>query len=734
MGLNITEKPDFGGWATVYDVKCGDGRTLRKGAFKGCNGTRVPIVYNHDHKDLNSVLGHAYLEERDEGIYAYGYLNDSYEGQKAKECVKHGDIASLSIYANKLKEKAGDVYHGIIREVSLVLASANPKSYIDNVLVHSDDMDPDEFGAQMCFNEPIDTEFVLVHSDDYSEDEYDEDEYEEDEEPEEEENMAKTYGDVYNEMTDEQKETVDAIVEDAVSQALDAYDEEMSGDYDDEEDYYDEGEEDDMRHNAFENDYDEFYGDDIHVLSHSEIQDMFSDAKTLGSLRASVLAHTDDYGIENIDFMFPDAKLNEGDPQFIKRPDDWVSKVINGTSHSAFSRIKSLFADITEDEARAKGYIKGNLKKEEVFTMLKRKTEPTTVYKKQKIDRDDVIDIKDFDVVALIKREMREMLDEEIARAILVGDGRPNSSDEKIKEANIRPIWKEEELFVVKKSVDVAANASADVRAKTFIRAAIKARKDYRGSGNPTLFTTEDLLTDMLLMEDNMGRVIYDTEEKLRTKLRVKEIVPVPVMENLSRDDGGKTKNLLGIIVNLNDYKVGTDKGGEINMFDDFDIDYNQQKYLIETRMSGALVKPYSAIILEESVNVTLTVGPTSPDTTRYGKEVDDLQSNIQINEGSQQILGTLRYVTGYTGYSGNPDLQSGNYLALDFSATPADTAVISVEVIGGESEGNPIIVDDGYCVFRIQNKNQKIKVKAVNGDNVIERTYGLGSLKLKTV
>ena len=730
MGLNLKEKPDFAGWATVYDVKCGDGRTLRRGAFKGSNGTRVPIVYNHDHKNLDSVLGHAYLEERDEGIYAYGYLNDSYEGQKAKECVKHGDIASLSIYANKLREKAGDVYHGIIREVSLVLASANPKAYIETVLTHGD-LDTDEYEAEMYFGEPIETfNDGFQHSDDdndvddgdgdeeYTDPEDDESELEhaDKENPNKEENqMARTVGEVYEEMTEEQKACVEQIVEQALKNAKNGND----------------GGEEDMKHNAFENDYEEF-DDGIHVLTHSEIEDIFHDASSYGSLRQCVLAHTGDYGIENIDYMFPDAKLNEGDPQFIKRPDGWVNKVISGTSHSAFSRIKSLFADITEDEARAKGYIKGNLKKEEVFTMLKRKTEPTTIYKKQKIDRDDVIDIKDFDVVALIKKEMREMLDEEIARAILVGDGRPNSSDDKIKEANVRPIWKEEELFVVRKTVDVAANATADVKAKTFIRTAIKSRKDYKGSGNPSLFTTEDMLTDMLLLEDNMGRVIYDTEEKLRTALRVKEIITVPVMENLSRDEKGETRNLMGIIVNLSDYKVGTDKGGEINMFDDFDIDYNQQKYLMETRMSGALVKPYSAIILEEAVNVTLTVSPTDPSTTRYGKEVDDLQSNIEINEGSLQIVGTSRYVTGYTGFSGDVEKQSGNYLALDFTATPAE-AKIYLEVIGGDSEGNPVECDDGYCVFRIANRNQKIKVKTVNGDNVIEKVYGLGSLKLKT-
>ena len=719
MGLNLKEKPDFAGWATVYDVKCGDGRTLKRGAFKGSNGTRVPIVYNHDHQNLDSVLGHAYLEERDAGIYAYGYLNDSYEGQKAKECVKHGDIQSLSIYANKLKESHGDVYHGVIRELSLVLASANPKSYIETVLTHGD-IDNDEWEAVMSFNEPIETfDDEMAHSDDESNDN-DETFEEESEEEDDMSEEGRTVEDVFNDMTEEQQNAVYQIVD----AALDEYDN------NDDEEEYDEGEEEYMRHNAFEDEYG-YEGEDIHVLTHSEIQDIFSNAQSYGSLKQCVLAHTDDYGIENIDYMFPDAKLNEGDPQFIKRPDGWVSKVISGTAHSPFSRIKSLFADITEDEARAKGYIKGNLKKEEVFTLLKRKTEPTTVYKKQKIDRDDVIDIKDFDVVAMIKKEMRQMLDEEIARAILVGDGRSTASDEKIKEDCIRPIWKESELFVVRKDVAVAANATDSVRAKTFIRTAIKARKDYRGSGNPSLFTTEDMLTDMLLLEDNMGRVIYDTEEKLRTALRVKEIVTVPVMEGLSRVDKGLTKNLLGIIVNLNDYKVGTDKGGEINMFDDFDIDYNQQKYLMETRMSGALVVPFSAIVLEEAVSVTLTVTPTDPTETRYGKEVDDLQSNIEINEGSHQITGSLRYVTDYTGFSGDPELQSGHFLALDLSATPSE-AVITTELIGGASEGNPITVDDGILVTRITDRKQKIKITSTNGDNVIVREYGLGSLKLK--
>lgn len=723
MGLNLKENPDFAGWATVYNVKCSDGRTLKPNSFKDCDGIKVPIVYNHDHQDINGVLGHAYLENRaDRGVYAYCYLNDTENGQAAKEMVKHGDISALSIYANKLKEQAGNVYHGMIREVSLVLASANPKAYIDTVLTHSDP-ETDEWEAEMYFGEPIDTNIELQHSDENNDDSNDLQHADEPkEEPKEDKQMAKedrSIEDIFNEdFTDEQKEVVYAIVGQAVKNAL-----EEAGENG--------GDEEDMKHNAFDN-YDQYEEEDgIHVLSHSEIQDIFKDAPQTGSLRSAVLAHTDDYGIENIDYLFPEAKLNADDPQFIRRKDDWVAKVMSGVSHNPFSRIKSIFADITEDDARAKGYIKGNYKKEEVFRLLKRKTEPTTVYKKQKFDRDDIVDITDFDVVAMVKKEMRWMYDEEIARAILVGDGRPASSEDHIDETHIRPIWKEEDLFTVRKDVAVAANATADVKAKTFIKTAIKARKDYKGSGNPVLFTTEDLLTDMLLLEDGIGHPLYDTEEKLRTALRVSEIITVPVMEGLSRTtDKGETKNLLGIIVNLNDYKVGTDRQGQLNMFDDFDIDYNKMIYLMEGRMSGCLVKPFSAIVLEESISVTLSITPTSPNETRYGKEVDDLQSNIEIN--SDSIMGTLRYVTGYTGYSGDPNLQSGNFLSLDLSATPVD-AVIQAEIIGGDSEGNPIVVDDGILVIRVADRKQKLHVKVTSDANVIEKTYRFGSLKLKT-
>ena len=726
MGLNLKENPDFAGWATVYNVKCSDGRTLKPNSFKDCDGIKVPIVYNHDHQDINGVLGHAYLENRaDRGVYAYCYLNDTENGQAAKEMVKHGDISALSIYANKLKEQAGNVYHGMIREVSLVLASANPKAHIDTVLTHADP-ETDEWEAEMYFGEPINTNIELEHSDESSDEEdgalqHAEESKQEEKKmaaPEEKkEESGKTIGEVFDEFTPEQKDVVYAIVGQAVEEAL------ANNDKDEE------GEDEDMKHNAFDN-YDE-QQEEVHVLSHSDVEEIFRDAKSCGSLRQAVLAHTDDYGIENIDYLFPDAKLNADDPQFIRRKDDWVSKVMSGVGHNPFSRIRSIFADITEDDARAKGYIKGNYKKEEVFRLLKRKTEPTTVYKKQKFDRDDIIDITDFDVIAMVKKEMRWMYNEEVARAILVGDGRPASSEDHIDETHIRPIWKEEDLFTVRKDVAVAANATADVKAKTFIRTAIKARKDYKGSGNPVLFTTEDLLTDMLLLEDGIGHPLYDTEEKLRTALRVSEIITVPVMEGLSRTtDKGETKNLLGIIVNLSDYKVGTDKMGQLTMFDDFDIDYNKMIYLMEGRMSGCLVKPFSAIVLEESISVTLSINPTSPNETRYGKEVDDLQSNIEIN--SDSIMGTLRYVTGYTGFSGDPAEQSGNFLSLDLSATPAD-AVIQAEIIGGNSEGNPVTVDDGQLVIRVADRKQKLHIKVTSDANVIEKTYRFGSLKLKT-
>ena len=579
-------KCDFSGWATRNDLLCGDGRVIKKDAFKDNDGKTVSLVWNHEHNDPNAVLGHAILENRDEGVYAYGFFNDSENGQLAKKLVSHGDVSSLSIWANKLKQNGREVLHGEIRELSLVLAGANPGAYIDVVMAHNDEgEDVSELYAN--YNENI-----MIHA--ASEDEKSDSNKEE--KPVEEEkkkpDTEKTVGEVFDTLTEEQKTVVYAII----GQAL-----EDSGKT---EDKLDE-EDDNMKHNVFENEEIRQEG----VLSHSEMQAILADGKRYGSLRESFLAHAGDtqysagtatYGIDGADdFLFPDARNLDVPPSFISREMGWVKKVMNGTHHTPFSRIKSMFADITEDDARAKGYIKGKLKKEEVFTLLKRTTTPTTIYKKQKMDRDDVIDITDFDVVAWLKSEMRLMLDEEIARAILVGDGRLSSSDDKINESNIRPIWTDEDLYTIKALVSVAAGADEDTKAKAFIRAAIKSRKEYKGSGNPTLFTTEDVLTDCLLMEDGMGRIIYDSPEKLANVLRVKEIVTVPVMENLTRTVDTKTHELMGIIVNLADYNVGADKGGAINMFDDFDIDYNQQKYLIETRCSGALIKPYSAIAIE---------------------------------------------------------------------------------------------------------------------------------------
>ena len=565
---------DFCGWATRNDLKCSDGRVIRKDAFKHNDGQKVPLVWNHQHNSQDEVLGHAILENREEGVYAYCSFNDSDSGKTAKILVQHGDIDALSIYANQLQQQGPNVMHGNIREVSLVLAGANPGAFIESVLKHDEESDEE---CIIYTGENID----LAHADK-------EPEKKEDEKVDNKED--KTIGEVFETLTEEQKTAVYAMLGQALKHGDEKEDPETNNN--DEEDNT-------MKHNLFDDETKK----DENVLSHDAMETIIADGKRYGSLKESFLAHAQEYGIENIDYLFPESKSLNTPPDFIKREMGWVQKVMSGTHHTPFSRIKSMFADITEDDARAKGYIKGKLKKEEVFSLLKRTTTPTTIYKKQKLDRDDVIDITDFDVVAWLKSEMRMMLDEEIARAILVGDGRLASSDDKINESNIRPIWKDEDLYNIKSTIEVDAAATADQKAKAFIRACIKSRKNYKGSGDPTLYTTEDVVTDCLLLEDMNGRIIYDTMEKLRTALRVKEIVTVPVMEGLTRtNDESETLNLMGIIVNLTDYNVGADKGGAINMFDDFDIDYNQQKYLIETRCSGALIKPFSAISLEMKV------------------------------------------------------------------------------------------------------------------------------------
>ena len=565
---------DFSGWATRNNLRCSDGRTIMKDAFKHNDGQTVPLVWNHQHNDPLNVLGHALLENRDEGVYAYCKFNETESGKNAKLLVEHGDVSALSIYANRLRQQGSNVIHGDIREVSLVLAGANPGAFIDSVMIHGEESDDE---AIIYTGEEI----SLFHADEDEKDDKEDskDANKTDEKSEDEETVA----DVFNTLTEKQKMVVYALI----GQAL----EEKEESEDDNNNDNSKGGNKTMKHNVFDNE-----DAKRDVLSHSDIEAIFADAKRYGSLKDSVLAH----GIEQIDYLFPDARNVTDTPQFIQRDMGWVQKVMSSVHRTPFSRIKSILANITEDDARAKGYIKGKQKKDEVFTLLKRTTTPTTIYKKQKLDRDDIVDITDFDVVAWIKSEMRMMLDEEIARAILVGDGRLSSSDDKINEQNIRPIWKDDDLYTIKAPVEVSSNATSEQKAKAFIRAAIKARKNYKGSGEPTLYTTEDVLTDCLLMEDTTGRVIYDSIAKLATALRVKEIVTVPVMEGLTRTDSeGNTLNLMGLIVNLADYNVGADKGGAVNMFDDFDIDYNAQKYLIETRCSGALIRPYSAIALE---------------------------------------------------------------------------------------------------------------------------------------
>ena len=561
---------DFSGWATKNNLRCSDGRTILRDAFKHNDGQTVPLVWNHQHNDPLNVLGHALLENRETGVYAYCKFNDTEAGKNAKMLVEHGDVTALSIYANQLKQKGGNVEHGVIREVSLVLAGANPGAFIDSILRHGEASDEE---GVIYTGETL----VLFHAEEQNQNEKKE------EDKKVAEGKERTVQDVVDSMTEEQRNVMYALI----GQALEGSNVEHS------EINYNGGD-DEMKHNVFEQENVNGAND---TLTHAEMEVILRDAKRYGSLKESCLQH----GIEHIDepgYLFPEFKNLNREPEFVGRDMGWVGKVMSGVHRTPFSRIKSLQADIREEDARALGYMKGNLKKEEVFTLLKRTTDPQTVYKKQKLHRDDVLDITDFDVVAFVKKEMRMMLEEEIARAILVGDGRLPDSDDKIFDNHIRSIANEEELYAIHHKVVVEDKSDAEAKAKAMIREALRARKDYKGSGEPTFFCSESVLTEMLLLEDANGRVIYDSVAKLATAMRVKEIVTVPVMEGAQ--NLAKTKNVLGIIVNLRDYNVGADKGGQVSMFEDFDIDYNAQKYLIETRCSGALIKPFSAIVLEE--------------------------------------------------------------------------------------------------------------------------------------
>jgi HK97 family phage prohead protease/HK97 family phage major capsid protein len=574
--IKMSKKFDFSGYATKIDLKCSDGRVIRKDAFKHNSGQTVPLVWQHLHNDPTNILGHALLENREDGVYTYCTFNDTESAKHAKMLVEHGDITALSIHANQLKQKGDSVIHGVIREVSLVLAGANPEALIDNLSIQHGDgrYETDETEAIIFTGQKISLT-DLEHSDDSGED--------------------KTVKDVLDTLNDEQKEVVYAMLAHALGEGKDKKDDEEEKDEDNKKMEHSDKGGNKMKKNVFDNKGDE--DKKKTTLTHSQFQTILANAQKCGSLKEAVLSHAGTYGIDDIDFLFPDAKTITPVPDFIKREMGWVPGVISGTRHTPFSRIKSTAADITAEEARALGYVKGALKKDEVIKLLKRVTGPTTVYKKQKLDRDDIIDITDLDVVAWLKSEMRMMLDEELARAVLIGDGRASDSADKINEENIRPIHKDEDMYAHHVSLD------SDVDTFDIVEAIIRARVHYKGSGNPALYTTPNILTDMLLLKDTTGRRLYNTESELASALRVSKIVEVPVMEGQTRetdDDVPVEMDLIGIIVNLKDYVMGADKGGQVSMFDDFDIDYNQYKYLIETRCSGALVHPKSALVIEK--------------------------------------------------------------------------------------------------------------------------------------
>lgn len=566
---------DFSGYATKFGIRCADGRTISKDAFAHQDGLKVPFVWQHGHNNVENILGHAILEYRPDGMYSYVFLNGTSKARHAKEAVSHGDVNSFSIFANRLNQQGAVVKHGYIKEVSLCLAGANSEAVIDNIVKHSDD----------DYDEILEDEAVIKMSEPISVGE----EESIDNEELEHADGEKTLQSIFNTLNEEQKECVYAMIGYALEEGGDMEHSDME---DDEE----------LKVNVFEQNTSQ---NSTPTLSHDEIKAIFDDAKEYGSLKTAFLAHAQSYGIENIDILFPDAKNVTPTPDFIKRDTDWVAGVLNGTHHTPFSRIKSVAADITAEEARARGYIKGKLKKEEVIGLLKRVTTPTTIYKKQRLDRDDIIDATTLDVVAWLKAEMRLMLDEEIARAIIVGDGRDVDSDDKIREDCIRPIWKEDDLY----AYHIAMPSSID--ADSFIETVIRSRSQYKGSGNPVLYMTEQTLIDMLLIKDTNGRRIYRSESELAAEMRVSRIVTIPVMENQTRTTDDGKMELVAIMVNLKDYTVGADRGGNVSMFDDFDIDYNQYKYLIETRISGCLTHPKSAIVFEKKAAASSGTGGT---------------------------------------------------------------------------------------------------------------------------
>lgn len=741
------KKYDFSGYATKNDIRCEDGRVIKKDAFKDCDGQKVPICWMHKHDSPESVIGHAFLENRNDGVYCYGFLNEDTDGGKqCKSILKHGDICSLSIYANNLVQNGHDVIRGVIREVSLVLAGANRGALVDNVvLAHG--CEPDEgdglvvFGGDLS-NVSFNWGESLYHSSMSS------DEDEDDDEDETEESDV----DAIERMDKNQKKAMYKMMDIAKADALglldsdednddedetlddDIFVDELDDEDDDEEENDNEDnneEENDMSHYIFENDNADNSMQHCAMMAHSAdfVQDVLADAQKYGSLKDSVLAHSQEYGIENIDYLFPDAKNLNDKPEYIKRRTEWVNEVLQSCGTSPFARIKTIFADITEDTARAKGYIKGNRKVEEVFRLLKRNVNPTTIYKKQAFDRDDIVDATDLDVIAFVKEEMRIMFDEECARGILFGDGRSYTDPDKIKEDCIIPVWKDDDLFTVKCTVPVSSTATAENRAKSIIKSLIKERKKYKGSGNPSLYISEDLLADMLLIEDGIGHYLY-TVDSLKNILRVSKIVSVPIMEDMYRvdEESGDTKYLAAILVNLSDYKIGRDKLGKLNFWDDFDMDFNKMKYLMESRFSGALTIPYSALAFEIVYNLLLIVEAELGSTTVLGKSVSDCQENVYVSDSS--ISGTLKYINNWTAYSEIAAENTGYFVVLKF--TDSENAVTKVRTIGGINDSREVTLDsDKQAVIRVMSPRQKIVVTSTLNGETIEKTLSCSGLKM---
>lgn len=709
----MTKKYDFAGWATRNDIVCSDGRIIRRDAFKDNDGQKVPVVWNHQHNDINNVLGHAVLENREDGVYAYGYFNDTAAGKAARIVVDNGDVTALSIYANKLKQNGPNVLHGAIREVSLVLAGANSGAYIESVIKHGEESDEEAYIRFVDSEHPI-----ILHAEETEEPVKVEEEKETEamseeishaeEEKKEETGGEKTVGDVVNSMTEEQKTVMYALIGQALQQS-------KGGSSDADEDEENEEENKKMKHNVFSDEAE----NEENVLTHSEMEAIAADARRIGSMKEAFLQH----GINQIDMLFPEAKTVGGnEPIMVQRDKEWVNVVMNGVKHSGFSRIKSMFANIDGEEARARGYIKGNYKEEEVFALLKRTTTPKTIYKKQSFDRDDVIDITDIDVIAWVKKEMRIMLNEEIARAILVSDGRSSISPDKIDEDKVRPIYKDEDFFTVKWPIVVAANATMAAKAEAFIDECIRSRKEYKGNGNPVMFMTEDLLSECLLLKDLNKHRLYKTEEELRTAMRVSKIVTVPVMEGLTRNANGKTMELAGIYLNLSDYNVGADKGGEVNLFDDFDIDFNQMKYLIETRISGALVTPFSAVVLEFGTGAPLTLGvaPSGRDDTVIGESVRDLQTHVTVF--GDKVAGTVNYMAAVEDVH-----DAGNFLALNI-VIPSDASA-TAQLTGGAAAS----ISSGNNAFAVTSSTKTLTIVVTRSTESMTKVFDLTGLTLKS-